>query len=266
MSYYRDGDVSIYFEEYGSGFPLLLLAGGGLNSSIGVWSGESRRAAPINAIAELQSEFRCIALDQRNSVLGCSSGPLELDDPWAGYADDHLGLMDHVGADRFLVLGSCIAGPFIFKLIELAPERVVAAVICQSVGESAEAPGLCYESASASWVPQICAHRPEVTREMALRHVDRLYRANPDFVFSVSRDFARACTTPVFVVPDDIPVHPWQVSMDIFKLVPSAQVSIYPWESPERAPILVEQIKDFLRAHDPTREGDGHGDTSDGHR
>ena len=34
MSFYEKGPVRIHYEEHGSGFPLLLIAGGGLNSTI----------------------------------------------------------------------------------------------------------------------------------------------------------------------------------------------------------------------------------------
>ena len=34
LSFYEKGHVRIHYEEAGSGFPLLLIAGGGLNSSI----------------------------------------------------------------------------------------------------------------------------------------------------------------------------------------------------------------------------------------
>ncbi len=34
MSFYEKGPVRIHYEEAGSGFPLLLIAGGGLNSTI----------------------------------------------------------------------------------------------------------------------------------------------------------------------------------------------------------------------------------------
>jgi hypothetical protein len=34
MSFYEKGPVRIHFEEKGSGFPLLMIAGGGLNSAI----------------------------------------------------------------------------------------------------------------------------------------------------------------------------------------------------------------------------------------
>src|SRR5262249_6643114 len=77
-------------------------------------------------------QYRMIAMDQRNA--GQSVGPLEHGDPWGAYAADQLAVMDHLGIDRFLVFGCCIGGPFILKLLELAPERVVAAVLEQAVG------------------------------------------------------------------------------------------------------------------------------------
>ena len=49
------------YEETGSGFPLLLIAGGGLNSTI---SGLNN---PFNAIQEFKGEYRCIASDLRNA-------------------------------------------------------------------------------------------------------------------------------------------------------------------------------------------------------
>jgi pimeloyl-ACP methyl ester carboxylesterase len=73
-----------------------------------------------------------IAMDQRNA--GRSAGPLEAGDPWGAYAADQLAVIDHLGIDRFLVFGCCIGGPFILKLCELAPGRVVAAVLEQPVG------------------------------------------------------------------------------------------------------------------------------------
>jgi hypothetical protein len=40
MSFYEKGPVRIHFEEKGSGFPLLMIAGGGLNSAIPNLSGQ----------------------------------------------------------------------------------------------------------------------------------------------------------------------------------------------------------------------------------
>src|ERR687885_524996 len=92
MPFYERGDVRIYYEEAGSGFPLFLIPGGGLNSTISYFSGN----APFNAIEEFKDEYRCITADLRNANGGQSSGPLEIDRPWDAYADDQLGLMDHL--------------------------------------------------------------------------------------------------------------------------------------------------------------------------
>ena len=123
LSFYEKGSVRIHYEEVGSGFPLLLIAGGGLNSTMA-----RLITSPFNPIAEFSDEYRCIYADLRNANDGQSSGPLEIDRPWDSYTDDHLGLMDHLGIDKFMVLGFCIAGPFIWNLMERAPDRVVAAV------------------------------------------------------------------------------------------------------------------------------------------
>ena len=118
---YQRGPVRIHYEEEGSGFPLMLIAGGGLNSSIELL----RRGDPFDPYAEFANEFRCIGADLRNANGGQSSGPLEIDRPWDAYTDDHIGLMDHLGIDKFMVLGFCIGGPFIWNLLERAPNRVV---------------------------------------------------------------------------------------------------------------------------------------------
>jgi len=136
VPFYERGDVRIYFEVVGSGFPLLLIPGGGLESSVGVWSSGDGLSPPFNAMEEFSGDFLCISMDQRNSNFGRSSGPVEVEQAWDAYAYDQLGLMDHLGIRDFLVLGCCIAGPFILKLMETAPDRVVAGVICQSSGYS----------------------------------------------------------------------------------------------------------------------------------
>ena len=134
MGIYEKGAVRIHFEEAGSGFPLLLIAGGGLNSTI---AGITGSYPPFNAIEEFKGEYRCIAADLRNANGGQSTGPLEIDRPWDSYTDDQLGLMDHLGIDKFMVLGFCIGGPFIWNLLKRAPDRIVAAVLAQPSGFAA---------------------------------------------------------------------------------------------------------------------------------
>ena len=249
MSFYEKGAVRIHFEEAGSGYPLLLIAGGGLNSTI---SGLSGSYPPFDSFVEFKGEYRCIAADLRNANAGQSTGPLEIERPWDSHTDDHLGLMDHLGIDKFMVLGFCIGGPLIWNLLRRAPNRIVAAVLAQPSGSRPGLRDLFYDNNMKGWAPELVKRRPEITMETAEKFLTRMYRTNPDFVFTVTRDFVRNCQTPVLILPDDIPAHPYAVAMEAAMLAPKAEVSLFPWKEPkERIPLAVRQIRSFLRAHRP---------------
>jgi len=249
MPVFEKGNVRIRYQEAGSGFPLLLIPGGGLNSTMSLLTADS---APFNAIEEFKNEYRCITADLRNANGGQSAGPLEIDRPWDSFTDDHLNLMDHLGVDKFVVMGFCIGGPFIWNLLRRAPDRVVAAVLAQPSGFRKEMPDLFYENNMKGWGPALSARRPEITMAMVDAFLTRMYRTNADFVFTVTRDFVRTCQTPVLILPDDIPAHPYAVAMEAAMLAPNAEVSMFPWKEPkERIPLAVRQMRSFLRAHGP---------------
>jgi pimeloyl-ACP methyl ester carboxylesterase len=244
MSFYEKGPVRIHYETWGSGFPLLLIAGGGLNSTI---TGLNN---PFDAVGEFKNEYRCIAADLRNANPGQSSGPLEIDRPWDSHADDQLAILDHLRIDKFMVLGFCIGGPFIWNLLKRAPNRVVAAVLAQPSGFRPEMPTLSYDTNMTGWGPDLVKRRPDITMDMVQKFLMKMYRTNADFVYTVTRDFVRNCQTPVLILPDDIPAHPYAVAMECAMLAPKAEVSMFPWKEPkERIPLAVRQIHSFLRAH-----------------
>ena len=252
--FYERGPVRIYYEEAGSGFPLLLLPGGGLNSTIAGLKGGN----PFPAIDEFKGEYRCITADLRNAPSGQSTGPVEVDRPWESYADDQLGLMDHLGIDKFMVMGFCIGGPFIWSLLKRAPNRIAGAVVAQPVGWRPEMRDPKYQGTFwKSWPAQIHAKRPEITLETAEQFTIKMFETKlsetgPDFVFTVTRDFVRGCQNPILVLPDEVPAHPYAVAMECAMLAPKAEVSIFPWKEPkERIPLAVRQIHSFLKAHRP---------------
>jgi pimeloyl-ACP methyl ester carboxylesterase len=246
MSFYEKGPVRIHYEEVGSGFPLLLIAGGGLNSTI------AGLTNPFDAIGEFKGEYRCIASDLRNANPGQSSGPLEIERPWDSHTDDQLGVMDHLGINKFMVLSFCIGGPMSWNLLRRAPDRIVAAVLAQPSGSRPEMRDLFYENNMKDWGPALVKRRPDVTMETVDKFLTKMYRTNPDFVFTVTRDFVRHCQTPVLILPDDIPAHPYAVAMEAAMLAPNAEVSMFQWKEPkERIPLAVRQIRSFLRAHRP---------------
>src|ERR1700738_521605 len=171
--FYERGPVRIRYSQAGSGFPLLLIAGGGLNS---VMAGLA--TSPFNPIEEFKGEYRCIYADLRNANPGQSSGPLEIDRPWDSYTDDHIGLMDHLGISEFLVLGFCIGGPFIWNLLKRSRGRVVAAVLTQPSGVRPEVPGLFYQNNITGWGPALSARRPDITIAMVSDFLNKMYTAN----------------------------------------------------------------------------------------
>jgi pimeloyl-ACP methyl ester carboxylesterase len=245
--FYQKGDVRIHYQEAGAGMPLLIIPGGGQNSTI-AWAANN---APFNATEEFRNEYRCITADLRNATSGQSSGPLEIDRPWDSYTDDHLGLMDHLGIERFMVLGFCIGGPFIWNLVRRAPDRIVAAVVSQPVGFRKEIPNLAYDGYMKGWGPELTKQRPDLTMERIDRFLQSMYGGGrADFVHSVSRDVVRACRTPVLVMPDDSPPHPYVIAMESAMLAPKSEVSLYPWkDTKEKIPLAVRQVRSFLRAH-----------------
>ena len=247
MPFYTKGDVRIQYEEVGSGFPLLVTPGGGLNSLISGWPNQV-----FNAMEVFKDDFRCITMDQRNANGGESTGPVQVEDPWGAFADDQLGLMDHLGIDKFLFMGYCIGGPFAMKLIERAPERVAAAVLCQPVGHASATPDSMYDSGHDLWGPELCANRPDVTMEIVDQYLHNLYRIQPDFMYCVSRDFARSCQTPLLVMPDDTPSHSLEAAMAMADLAPKAEVTAYPWKEDEDTMAqAIEQVRAFLNSHQP---------------
>jgi pimeloyl-ACP methyl ester carboxylesterase len=137
---------------------LLVIPGGGLNSTVA-----GLATHPFNPFEEFRDEYRlsrriCATLRAVNP-----RGPLEIDRPWDTYTDDHIGLMGHLGIREFMVLGFCIGGPFIWNLLKLADDRVIAAVPAQPSGYRPEMPDLSYNNNMKGWGAELCARRPDIT-------------------------------------------------------------------------------------------------------
>jgi len=149
-------------------------------------------------------------------------------------------------------MGFCIGGPFIWNLLKRAPDRIVAAVLAQPSGFRKEIPELSYQSNMTGWGPELTKRRPDITMAMVDKFLTKMYRTNADFVYTVTRDFVRSCQTPLLVMPDDSPPHPYAVAMESVMLAPKSEVSLFPWKEPkDRIPVAVRQVRSFLRAHQP---------------
>lgn len=232
----RDG-VSLYYEEHGQGFPVLLFAPGGMRSSIEFWE-----RAPWNPIRELESSFRLIAMDQRNA--GSSTAQVHPSDGWHSYTADHVALLDHLGISRCHALGGCIGSSFCLGLIEAAPGRIAAAVLQNPIGlyQNRDA----FHALFDSWAAELAPQRAVAMDEAAWRAFrERMYGG--DFVFNVSRDAVRRCRTPLLILAGSDPYHPTPISRELAELAPEAEL-IEGWKEPSDLPDVIERVRKFLRS------------------
>lgn len=105
--------VSLYYEDVGSGTPLLLIHGFPLSAEI--WHEQT---------AALSGEFRVIAPDLRGfgrSGMPNGAGTMDI------YADDMIALLDHLGIEQAVVCGMSMGGYVLLNLLERYPQRVSAA-------------------------------------------------------------------------------------------------------------------------------------------
>lgn len=243
MPFYEKGNVRIRYEEAGKGFPLFIIYGGGLNSKVTYGNG------PFDAMAEFSSEYRCITMDLRNANGGQSTGPLDFDDPWNAHTSDQLGLLNHLGVDRFFVMGFCIGNPLIWNLMQRAPGRIVASVHAQPSGVDPKNPKWFYQSNIKGWAPGLIASRPEITMPMCERFLEKMY-GNVDFVLTATRDYVSKCQTPILVLPDNTDAHPYSTCMEMVHTAPNSQVSLFPWkDNKQNVALGVRHIRTFLKAN-----------------
>ena len=239
MATFQRDDVVLHFEEFGSGFPILLFAPGGMRSAVPFW-----RRAEWDPIEALSPHFRVIAMDQRNA--GRSTAPVDASHGWHTYTEDHLALLDHLGIDRAHLMGGCIGGPYCFGVIESAPERVAAAVLQQSIGNDGNNRELFF-SMFDEWAADVQRSQPGV--DAAAWTSFRANMFDQPFLYNVDRRFVAACETPLLVLMGSDAYHPEAISREIAELAPHARL-VEQWKD-AKADGTVQTVVGFLQEHTP---------------
>lgn len=237
MPYLQNGNASIYYEEYGSGYPVLLFAPGSLQSAIDWW-----HRSPWDATVELASEYRVIAMDQRNA--GRSRAPISATDGWESYLSDHIALLDHLGVEQTHVMGGCIGVPFALRLIQEQPSRISAAVLQNPSGTIERRTDT---TSFDRWRESLTDH-PEATEAVFKAFFDNLYRET--FVYTVSRDFVRSCDTPLLILPGNDRAHPYEIAEEIGRLAQNAEF-IADWREGPAKEAAFTRVREFLRSNTP---------------
>jgi pimeloyl-ACP methyl ester carboxylesterase len=240
MPTFKRGDVSLYYEEYGTGYPILLFAPGGMRSSIEFWS-----KSPFDPTKEFASEFRVIAMDQRNA--GKSSAPITAADGWETYTTDHVALLDHLGIKQCHLMGGCIGSSYCLGVIKAAPKRVSAAILQSPIGLSQRNREM-FNAMFDGWAEALNKERPRLDPAGLREFRDRMY--GTDFVFNVSREFVQSCKTPMLILCGSDDYHPTETSKEIAALAPNAEL-IEHWKTPDVIGGAVKRAREFLVSHAP---------------
>ena len=279
----RPDGATIHYEVEGSGFPLLLIAPGGVSSQIDFWDRNV-----FNPMKELSDEFMVVGMDQRHA--GTSYAPAKPFD-WADGAADQLAVLDAVGAERTHVMGGCIGCAYIWNLIQAAPERITAAVpqnpvgldetnnlgvfyamfnetmrVARSEGTKAvvalarQNPLFVMNNGAGPFAPRIAADEGFANEIAALpvesyvalivRFRDGIWPDKRPY-FTASSEWMASCTTPMLVAPGNDPFHPRGIGERICNEAPNATRLPFEWSDAANKDQYIAAVREFLRENTP---------------
>lgn len=241
MASFEHGSATIHFDVEGDGFPVLLIAPGGMRSANELWAG-----MPWNP-RTLADTYRVIGMDQRNA--GRSTAPVSADDGWSTYTADQLALLDHLGVERCHVVGMCIGGPYIAGLLRAAPDRFASAVMLQPVGIEPDGSNrAAFEQMFDSWVElQAGAHGDVDATTWAS------FRSNMwdgEFLLTADEADVAGFTTPLLVAMGNDLYHPQATSRRIAELAPDVTF-VESWKEGDALDAFDGIAREFLARHTP---------------
>lgn len=236
MAFFKHDGATIHYQVTGQGFPVLLIAPGGMHSAFNKWN-----LMPWNPLASLVDDFQVIAMDQRNA--GQSSAPISGSDGWHTYTADQLALMDHLEIERFAVAGMCIGGPYITGLCMAAPGRVAATVMLQPIGLDENHQAF-YEMFD-SWRAEVAPDHPETDDAAFNSFRSNMY--DGDFMFNTTHEQAAAIETPTMLLMGNDLYHPESTSRELAEILPNCTF-IEDWQDGEALDFATVQIAAFLAA------------------
>jgi pimeloyl-ACP methyl ester carboxylesterase len=236
MPVFERDSVRLYYEVSGpeDGPAVLLIAPGGMKSAISFWA-----STPWNPIDQLQSDYRVVAMDQRNA--GASIAPVSGGDGWLTYTDDQFALMDHLGIDKFHVAGMCIGGPYSLGLIQQVPQRVLSATLFQTIGRDNNRDA--FYAMFDDWAEPLKSKKSATEEEwQAFR--ERMYGGNEVF-FNVPESFVSQCPIPLLVFMGSDLYHPESSSRLVAELAPDVEF-VESWKAGSDRDLAMQTFAAFV--------------------
>lgn len=251
----RPCGAKIYYETKGKGIPVLLLAPGGMRSSLAKF--ESHPYNPWSALPE--TKFQLIGMDQR--FANRSTGTVRSGDGWHTFLADQIALLDHLEIQKCHVLGSCIGPSFAFQLLREEPSRFGRCVLLQPIGltKHTTEPGTPWEGlnkdATWQWAGDWANEMVKTGKcndENLLKELhDRMFGPPRDFVFSITRAEAARIEHPLLILMGKDIFHPSEISREVSRICPKTEL-IETWrdEGEDQMSLASTKIESFLTADD----------------
>lgn len=123
-------NLKVNYTVKGDGLPLIMLAPGGFDSTIESWQtrGVWKDLRPMDTLAK---QFRMIAYDRREA--GSSGGRVE-QFSWRLWAEQAVGMLDHLGIERAWVIGGCMGVSVACAMAAHFPDRCQGLLLHWPVG------------------------------------------------------------------------------------------------------------------------------------
>ena len=239
MASFEHGSATIHYDDEGDGFPVLLIAPGGMRSHNALWAN-----APWNPRVALAEDYRLIGMDQRNA--GRSTATVSADDGWATYTADQLALLDHLGIEECHAVGMCIGGPYVAGLLRAAPDRLRSAVMLQPVGME-DNRSVFYELFD-DWAAELVDAHSEADEAAWTSYRSNMW--DGDFMLTAAPEDLAAIDTPILVLKGDDVYHPTSTSVTVAERAPNATL-VDEWKEGAALEAAGVTIADFLAAHTP---------------
>ena len=239
MAFFERDGATIHYDDEGEGFPILLIAPGGMRSHNALWAN-----APWNPRTALAGDYRLIGMDQRNA--GESTAPVSADDGWSKYTADQLALLDHLGIEQCHVIGMCIGGPYVTGLLQAAPERFRSAVMLQPVGIEENRP--VFYDLFDDWAGALAPTHPEADEATWTSYRSNMW--DGEFLLTATRENLATIETPILVLRGDDVYHPTSTSRAVAAHAPNAQL-VEEWKEGDALEAADAAIRDFLADNMP---------------
>lgn len=241
MASFEHGQATIHYDLEGDGFPVLLIAPGGMRSANELWNG-----MPWNP-RTLSDTYRVIGMDQRNA--GRSAGPVSADDGWHTYTADQLALLDHLDVERCHVIGMCIGGPYIAALLKADPDRFASAVLLQPVGIEPDGSNRsAFEEMFDAWVDTKADSHGDVDDATWTSFRRNMWEG--EFLLTATEDDVAGFTTPLLVAMGNDLYHPQSTSRRIAELAPDVTF-VESWKEGDAPTAFDGIVRGFLAEHTP---------------